>query len=164
MSTWHSVKSSFRLEALMRPKSSASWLPILRTRSGSWRMMGCAMKRVGACIRLWDQPSLSAVKYMQHSQHGRQAYWPLFPIAFRFNIYWIGGGSGAVLILLIAIMSTAVYGWWHRILAGYFWMGYSLLRDYRISFFDIITCRFNLIALSSIPLALWLIIWGLLRL
>jgi hypothetical protein len=120
---------------------------------------------VTTCIRLLGSAKIVARKiYEAHSQGTWQqalmASLPhmLFGVLFILN-WW--RGIPAVLILLIAIMGTAVYGWWRRKSTWLFpWLGYSLL--------PVIVAGLSLIYLPRgltwiafivyIPLALWLVI------
>jgi hypothetical protein len=82
----------------------------------------------------------------------------LFALIFMLN-WW--RGTGWLLVFLIAILSTAVYGWWRGRSTWLFpWMGYSLL--------PVIAAGLSLLYLPRawtwvailvyIPLALWLIL------
>jgi hypothetical protein len=162
----HSVKSNLRLEA----KDEAEILDELATHIEDevqeLKKNGLRDEdAVKTCIRLLGSAKSVAHKiYESHSQGTwRQALMSslphvLFGLLFILN-WW--RGIGAVLILLIAITSTAVFGWWHRKANWLFpWLGYSLL--------PVIVAGLSLIYLPRgltwiafivyIPLALWLII------
>jgi len=82
----------------------------------------------------------------------------LFGLLFILN-WW--RGLTAVLILLIVIMSTAVYGWWHRRSGWLFpWIGYSLLPVIiaGLSFIYLPAGLAWIAFIVYIPLALWLIV------
>jgi hypothetical protein len=117
------------------------------------------------CIKFFGSAkSVARQIYEAHSQGSWQqalmACLPhaLFGLVFILN-WW--RGIGPVLILLIAVLSTAVYGWWHRKSTWLFpWLGYSLL--------PVIAAGLSLLYLPKafawiaivlyLPLALWLVL------
>ena len=118
-----------------------------------------------SCLRLLGSAKTVARQiYEAHSQGTwRQALMAslphmLFGLVFALN-WW--RGIGPVLILLIAILGTAAYGWWHGKSTWFFpWIGYSLL--------PVVAAGLSLLYLPKalawiaiivyIPLALWLIL------
>lgn len=117
------------------------------------------------CIRfLGSAKSLARQIYEAHSQgtwhQALMASLPHLLFGLLFTLNWWRGIT-AVSILLIIIMSIAVYGWWHRKSTWLFpWIGYSLL--------PVIVAGLSLLYLPKglawiafivyIPLALWLIV------
>ena len=117
------------------------------------------------CIKLLGSAkSVARQIYEAHSQGSwRQALMAslphlLFGLVFFLN-WW--RGIGWVLVLLIAVLSTAVYGWWRGKSTWLFpWLGYSLL--------PVIAAGLSLLYLPKalawiaiivyLPLALWLIL------
>jgi hypothetical protein len=82
----------------------------------------------------------------------------LFGLVFILN-WWRGIGS--VLILLILILATTVYGWWHRRSTWLFpWLGYSLLPVVAagLSLLYLPRALSWIAVLIYLPLALWLIL------
>jgi hypothetical protein len=120
---------------------------------------------VSTCIRLLGSAkSVGRKIYEAHSQGTwQQALLTSLPhliFGLLFILNWWRGLT-ALLILLIFIMSTAVYGWWHRRSGWLFpWIGYALL--------PVIIAGLSLIYLPAgltwiafivyIPLSLWLIV------
>jgi len=117
------------------------------------------------CIKLLGSAkSVARQIYEAHSQGSwRQALMAslphmLFGLVFFLN-WW--RGIGWVLVLLIAVLSTAVYGWWRGKSTWLFpWLGYSLL--------PVVAAGLSLLYLPKalawiaiivyLPLALWLIL------
>lgn len=162
----HNVKSSLRLEA----PDEAEVIRELATHIEDEvkELKGTGLRddeAVSACIRLLGSAkSVGRKIYEAHSQGTwQQALLTSLPhllFALLFILNWWRGLT-AVLILLIGIMSTAVYGWWHRKSGWLFpWIGYSLL--------PVIIAGLSLIYLPTgltwiafivyIPLTLWLIL------
>jgi hypothetical protein len=120
---------------------------------------------INTCLRLLGSAkSVARQIYEAHSQGSWQqalmACLPhaLFGLVFILN-WW--RGIGPVLVLLIIVLSTAVYGWWHRKSTWLFpWLGYSLL--------PVIAAGLSLLYLPEgftwlaavlyVPLALWLLL------
>ncbi|MCR4394247.1 MAG: DUF1700 domain-containing protein [Dehalococcoidales bacterium] len=116
------------------------------------------------CIRLLGSAKLVARQiYEAHSQGTwRQALLAclphlLFGLVFLLN-WW--RGIVPVLVMLVLILSTTVYGWWHRRASWLFpWVGYSLL--------PVVAAGLSLLYLPRgfawlavliyLPLALWLL-------
>jgi hypothetical protein len=82
----------------------------------------------------------------------------LFGLVFFLN-WWRGIGS--VLLMLILLLSTTVYGWWHRRSTWLFpWLGYSLLPVVAAGLSLLYLPRsYSWIAIIIyLPLAIWLIL------
>jgi hypothetical protein len=162
----HNVKSSLRLEA----PDEAEVIRELATHIEDEvkELKGTGLRddeAVSACIRLLGSAKSVGRKIYEAHSHGtwQQALLTSLPhllFALLFILNWWRGLT-AVLILLIGIMSTAVYGWWHRKSGWLFpWIGYSLL--------PVIIAGLSLIYLPTgltwiafivyIPLTLWLIL------
>jgi hypothetical protein len=120
---------------------------------------------VKACLRLLGSAkSVAHQIYEAHSQGSwRQALMASLPHALFGLIFMLNWwrGIGWVLVTLILILSTTVYGWWHRKSSWLFpWLGYSLL--------PVIAAGLSLLYLPRawawvavvvyLPLALWLLI------
>jgi hypothetical protein len=117
------------------------------------------------CIRLLGSAKTVARQiYEAHSQGSWQqalmASLPHLLFALVFILNWWRGISW-VLVLLVIILSTTVYGWWHNKSTWLFpWLGYSLL--------PVIVAGLSLLFLPKalawiavivyLPLALWLIL------
>jgi hypothetical protein len=120
---------------------------------------------VKASIRLLGSAkSIARQIYEAHSQgNWRQALMSslphmLFGLLFILN-WW--RGIGALLVMLILILSTSVYGWWHGKSTWLFpWLGYSLLPVIAAGLSLIYLPRaFSWIAIFIyFPLAIWLIL------
>jgi len=116
------------------------------------------------CIRLLGSAKLVARQiYEAHSQGTWQqalfASLPhlLFGLLFALN-WW--QGIGWLLIMLILVVSTAVYGWWHGKPSWLFpWLGYSLLPVIAAGLFLLCLPRgwSWLAVLLYVPLAMWLL-------
>jgi hypothetical protein len=162
----HSVKDNLRLETPDETEIISELATHIEDEIRELKNDGLRDEEaVSTCIRLLGSAkSVAHQIYEAHSQGTwRQALMTsmphlLFGLLFTLN-WW--RGIGAVLILLIVIMSTAVYGWWHRKSTWLFpWIGYSLL--------PVIVAGLSLLYLPPslawiafivyIPLALWLIL------
>ncbi len=116
------------------------------------------------CVRLFGSAKLVAHQlYEAHSQGTwRQtllASMPHLLFASLFALSW-WRGSGWLLIMLVLVLTMAVYGWWHGKPTWLFpWLGYSLL--------PVVVAGLSLLYLPKgwswlaillyIPLALWLL-------
>jgi hypothetical protein len=116
------------------------------------------------CVSLLGSAKLVACQlYEAHSQGTwRQtllASMPHFLFASLFVLNW-WRGSGWLLIILVSVLTMAVYGWWHGKPTWLFsWLGYSLL--------PVVAAGLSLLYLPKgwswlaillyIPLALWLL-------
>jgi hypothetical protein len=118
-----------------------------------------------ACIKLLGSAkSVAHQIYEAHSQGTwRQALMASLPhilFGLMFILNWWRGNVG-VLVLLIAILSTTVYGWWRGRSTWLFpWIGYLLLPVVAAGLFLIYLPRAWawIAVLVYIPLALWLIL------
>jgi len=120
---------------------------------------------VKTCIKfLGSAKSVARLIYEAHSQGTWQqalmAALPhvLFGLIFFLN-WW--QGIGPVLITLIAILITTVYGWWRGRSSWLFpWLGYSLLPVVAagLSFLYLPTGFAWMAIIVYLPLALWLIV------
>jgi hypothetical protein len=117
------------------------------------------------CIRLLGSAkSVARLIYEAHSQGSWQqallASLPHFLFGLIFILNW-WRGIGPVLIMLIVILGTSVYGWWRTRSNWLFpWIGYSLL-PVVIAGLSLLYLPRGLAWLAIIvylPLALWLII------
>jgi hypothetical protein len=162
----HNVKSSLRLEESDETEVIRELADHIEDEVRELKKNGLHDEEaVSTSIRLLGSAkSVGRKIYEAHSQGTwRQALLTSLPhtlFAILFILNWWRGLTAA-LILLIAIMSTAVYGWWHRKSGWLFpWIGYSLL--------PVIIAGLSLIYLPAalswiafivyIPLTLWLII------
>ncbi len=162
----HSIKDNLRLEAPDETEIINELATHIEDEIRELKNDGLRDEEaVSTCIRLLGSAkSVARQIYEAHSQGTwRQALMTslphlLFGLLFTLN-WW--RGIGAVLILLIVIMSMAVYGWWHRKSTWLFpWIGYSLL--------PVIAAGLSLLYLPRglawiavivyVPLALWLIL------
>lgn len=160
------VKSNLRLEASDESEIITELAAHIEDEVQELKKSGLQDEEaVSTCIRLLGSAKMVAhLIYEAHSQGTwRQALMAslphlLFGLIFILN-WW--RGIVPVLIVLIIILSTAVYGWWHGKTTWLFpWIGYSLL--------PVIAAGLSLIYLPKtltwvafivyIPLALWLII------
>ncbi len=160
-----SVKSNLRLEPLAEKEVLNELANHIEDEVSALKLRGLRHEDAeSVCLNLLGSArTVAKMIYEAHSQGTwKQALMSslphiLFGIVFILN-WWQGITS--VLIVLMVILATAVYGWWHGHSTWLFpWLGYSLL--------PVLAAGLSLLYLPSgfswiailvyIPLALWLI-------
>jgi hypothetical protein len=161
-----SVKSNLRMEVSDETEIISELSNHIEDEIQELRKSGLHEEEAASvCIRLLGSAKMVAHQiYEAHSQGSwQQALFACLPhlafgIIFLLN-WW--RGIGPVLIVLLLILGTSAYGWWHRKSNWLFpWLGYSLL--------PVIAAGLTLLYLPRalawiaillyIPLALWLVL------
>ena len=159
-----SIRDSLRLDILSEREIISELETHIEEKLHDLREAGLSEEEAAnTCIRLLGSAKLVARQiYEAHSQGTwKQAIFAslphlLFGLLFALN-WW--QGIGGLLIMLILILSTAVYGWWHGKPTWLFpWLGYSLLPVIAAGLLLIYLPRgwSWLAILFYLPLALWL--------
>ena len=161
-----SVRSNLRLEPLDEKDVISELAAHIEDEVQELKKIGLRDEEaVSTSLRLLGSAKLVARQiYEAHSQgswhQALMASLPHFLFALIFILNW-WQGIAPVLVTLIAVLSTAVYGWWHGKSTWLFpWLGFSLL--------PVVAAGLLLLYLPQgfawlaiivyIPLALWLIL------
>jgi len=160
-----SIRDSLRLDILSKKEVISELETHIEDEVKELREAGLSEEEAAnTCISLLGSAKLVARQiYEAHSQGTwRQALFAslphlLFCLLFALN-WW--QGIGGLLIMLILILSTAVYGWWHGKPTWLFpWLGYSLLPVLAAGLFLLYLPKgWSWVAIFIyIPLGLWLL-------